>query len=97
MGCERAGITFPHHSSKHLPDCKPFISQPYSGSPANFAVYTALVGPGGRIMGLDLPDGGHLTHGFYTAKRKVSATSVFFESMPYKVHEARAINLATII
>ena len=37
--------------------------QPYSGSPANFAVYTALVEPHGRIMGLDLPDGGHLTHG----------------------------------
>merc|ERR1719225_458569 len=60
--------------------------QPYSGSPANFAVYTALVEPHGRIMGLDLPDGGHLTHGFYTPKTKVSATSVFFESMPYKVN-----------
>ncbi|XP_018011114.1 serine hydroxymethyltransferase [Hyalella azteca] len=59
--------------------------QPYSGSPANFAVYTALVGPHGRIMGLDLPDGGHLTHGFYTTTKKVSATSIFFESMPYKV------------
>jgi len=59
--------------------------QPYSGSPANFAVFTGLVGPHGRIMGLDLPDGGHLTHGFYTATKKVSATSVFFESMPYKV------------
>jgi len=59
--------------------------QPYSGSPANFAVYTALVEPHGRIMGLDLPDGGHLTHGFYTPKTKVSATSVFFESLPYKV------------
>lgn len=59
--------------------------QPYSGSPANFAVFTALVGPHGRIMGLDLPDGGHLTHGFYTAAKKVSATSMFFESMPYKV------------
>merc|ERR1712032_4321 len=58
--------------------------QAYSGSPANFAVYTALVEPHGRIMGLDLPDGGHLTHGFYTNKTKVSATSVFFESMPYK-------------
>jgi glycine hydroxymethyltransferase len=59
--------------------------QPYSGSPANFAVYTALTEPHGRIMGLDLPDGGHLTHGFFTATRKVSATSIFFESMPYKV------------
>merc|ERR1712198_658824 len=60
--------------------------QPYSGSPANFAVYTGLLKPHGRIMGLDLPDGGHLTHGFFTEKKKISATSIFFESMPYKVN-----------
>lgn len=61
--------------------------QPYSGSPANFAVFTGIVGPHGRIMGLDLPDGGHLTHGFFTPTKKISATSVFFESMPYKVNQ----------
>lgn len=71
--------------------------QPYSGSPANFAVYTALLKPHDRIMGLDLPSGGHLTHGFYTYSKKektrkpVSATSVYFESLPYQVDPTTGI------
>eukprot|EP00871_Galdieria_phlegrea_P001576 jgi/Galph1/2419/GphlegSOOS_G1100.1 len=65
--------------------------QALSGSPANLAVYTALLHPHERIMGLDLPHGGHLSHGFMTAKKRVSATSIFFESMPYRVNETSGI------
>ncbi|EJT99276.1 glycine hydroxymethyltransferase [Dacryopinax primogenitus] len=59
--------------------------QPYSGSTANFAAFTALINPQDRLMGLGLPDGGHLTHGYYTAKKKISASSIYFQSFPYQV------------
>ncbi|KAF5940535.1 hypothetical protein HYC85_021702 [Camellia sinensis] len=52
--------------------------QPLSGSPANFE-------------GLDLPHGGHLSHGFMTPKRRVSGTSIYFESMPYRLDESTGI------
>ena len=54
--------------------------QAFSGCPANFAIYTALIPPGERLMGMSLSEGGHLSHGFYTPTRKVSATSLFWES-----------------
>ncbi len=54
--------------------------QPYSGSPANLAVYFALLKPGDGLMGLALPHGGHLTHGW-----NVSITGTFWRSIPYTV------------
>jgi len=60
--------------------------QLYSGSPGNYVCLHALAGLHGRIMGLDLPDGGHLTHGYKNDKRNVSMTSLLFESLPYKVN-----------
>jgi glycine hydroxymethyltransferase len=52
--------------------------QPYSGSPANMAVYLATLKPGGRVMGMDLAAGGHLTHG-----AKVSFSGKFYEVRQY--------------
>src|SRR4051812_43283790 len=52
--------------------------QPYSGSPANLAVYLATMQPGDTVMGLGLPSGGHLTHG-----HTVSITGRYFKSVPY--------------
>merc|ERR1719327_2203014 len=62
--------------------------QSLSGSPANFQVFTALCEVHDRIMGLDLPHGGHLSHGFQTETKKISMVSVYFETMPYRLNEA---------
>ncbi|KAG0475155.1 hypothetical protein HPP92_014841, partial [Vanilla planifolia] len=61
--------------------------QSLSGSPSNFQVYTALLKPHERIMALDLPHGGHLSHGYQTDTKKISAVSIFFETMPYRLNE----------
>merc|ERR1719217_1117264 len=62
--------------------------QPLSGSPANMYVYSALLKPHDRIMGLDLPHGGHLSHGFQTPTKKISMVSLYFETMSYRLDEA---------
>ena len=66
--------------------------QALSGSNANLAVYLGLIGKGGKLLGLDLPSGGHLTHGFKTKARKVSASSIFFESESYKTGDDNVID-----
>src|SRR5512135_947909 len=56
--------------------------QPYSGSPANLAVYFAFVKPGDTVMGMGLPAGGHLTHGW-----NVSITGSYFRAVQYGVRK----------
>jgi glycine hydroxymethyltransferase len=56
--------------------------QPYSGSPANLAIYFAFLKPGDTVMGLGLPAGGHLTHGW-----NVSITGSYFRPVQYGVRK----------
>jgi len=56
--------------------------QPYSGSPANLAIYLAFLQPGDTVMGMSLPHGGHLTHGW-----NVSVTGKWFRSVSYGVRK----------
>ncbi len=71
----------------------PYVNvQPYSGSPANLAVYFAVLKPGEKIMGLSLSSGGHLTHG-----AQFNASSVFFKSAPYTVGEDGYIDYKALL
>lgn len=62
--------------------------QPYSGSPANLAIYVALCKLGDTVMGHALPDGGHLTHGW-----KASVTGKYFNGVQYHVDKNGYIDL----
>ncbi|TYG61586.1 hypothetical protein ES288_D07G160700v1 [Gossypium darwinii] len=71
---------YPHFFCFHNKSSTLFHRRPIS-------VYTGLLLPGDRIMGLDTPSGGNTSHGYYTPHgRKVSSASIFFESLPYKVN-----------
>ncbi|KAI9836869.1 MAG: Cytochrome B translational activator protein cbs2 [Sarea resinae] len=65
--------------------------QPLSGSPANLYAYSAVLNTHDRIMGLDLPHGGHLSHGYQTPTKKISAISKYFETLPYRLDESTGV------
>ena len=68
--------------AKGLFDAEHANVQPYSGSPCNLAVYLAFLSPGDTVMGMSLPHGGHLTHGW-----NVSVTGKWFRSVSYGVRK----------
>lgn len=61
--------------------------QALSGAPANLYVYSGIMNTHDRLMGLDLPHGGHLSHGYQTDTKKISAVSKYFETLPYRLDE----------
>ncbi|KAK4937354.1 Cytochrome B translational activator protein cbs2 [Elasticomyces elasticus] len=65
--------------------------QPLSGSPANLYAYSAVLNTHDRIMGLDLPHGGHLSHGYQTPSKKISMISKYFETFPYRLDESTGL------
>jgi len=66
--------------------------QTLSGSPANLAVYNALLNPGDKIMGMNLSDGGHLSHG-----HKVSITGKLYKQVSYGVGKNEKIDYDSLL
>lgn len=67
--------------------------QPLSGSPANLEVYQAIMRPHERLMGLDLPHGGHLSHGYQTPQKKYASKVLVSKLMLRNYQNFRSINV----
>ncbi|KAH1622078.1 Cytochrome B translational activator protein cbs2 [Aspergillus fumigatus] len=65
--------------------------QALSGSPANLYAISAVLNTHDRLMGLDLPHGGHLSHGYQTPTKKISFISKYFETLPYRLDESTGL------
>ena len=81
-GCEYIDM-FETRAIEHLKElfgCKYANVQPHSGSSANMAVYRALLDHGDKVLGMDLSNGGHLTHGY-----KLNFSGVDYEIISYGV------------
>ncbi len=83
-GCEYVDIveTLAIERAKKLFGCDYVNVQPHSGAQANLAAFFAMVEPGDTVMGMGLPDGGHLTHG-----SPVNISGKYFNIVPYGVNE----------
>ena len=81
-GCEYVDVVeqLAIDRAKKLFNCEYANVQPHSGAQANMAVFFALLTPGDTVMGMNLTDGGHLTHG-----SPVNMSGKYFKIVPYGV------------
>ena len=77
--------------AKQMFGCSFANVQPHSGANANLAAFMAMMQPGDNFLSLNLSSGGHLSHGFQTPTKKISAVSKYFETLPYHVDEKTGI------